>query len=43
MKSVGQRRVKMDVETRIDLFVDSENKGTAVLRYRELLASYHTV
>jgi len=32
----------MDVGTRINLFVDSENEGTTVLKYWELLAHYHT-
>jgi hypothetical protein len=41
MKSVGQRRIKMDVGTRINLFVDSENEGTTV-KHWELLAHYHT-
>jgi len=42
MKSAGQRRVKMGVGTRINLFVDSENEGTTVLKYWKLLAHYHT-
>jgi hypothetical protein len=42
MKSVGQRRVIMDVRTRIDIFADAEYEGTAVLKYWEVLAHYHT-